>query len=87
MNRRVAACSAIALCLAAGIMVTPVGAAPARPTERVSPAPEVNPHAVVWRTPTPPANPQAGDVWVNPKDGMQMVYIAPGQFVLGTSDA
>jgi len=26
-------------------------------------------------------------VWVNPKDGMEMVYIAPGGFTLGTSDA
>jgi formylglycine-generating enzyme required for sulfatase activity len=26
-------------------------------------------------------------VWVNPKDGMDMVYIAPGEFTLGASDA
>lgn len=58
-----------------------------RPGERVSPAPELNPQAVVWRTPTPPANAQAADVWVNPRDGMEMVYIAPGEFVIGTSDA
>jgi len=42
---------------------------------------------VVWRTTAPPAEPQAGDVWVNPKDGMEMVYIAPGEFTLGTSEA
>jgi hypothetical protein len=58
-----------------------------RPAERVSPPPEVNPNAVLWRTPDPPKDPQAGDVWVNPKDGMEMVYIASGEFILGTSDA
>jgi len=58
-----------------------------RPTEEVQPPPEVNPKAVVWRTAAPPARPQAGDVWVNPKDGMDMVYVAPGEFILGTSDA
>jgi len=58
-----------------------------RPTERVSPAPECNPNAVVWRTPQPPQNPQAGDIWVNPKDGMEMVFVPAGEFMLGTSDA
>ena len=58
-----------------------------RPTEPVNPAPKVNPRAVVWRTPTPPAKPQAGDIWVNPRDGMEMVYIPPGEFILGTSNA
>jgi len=58
-----------------------------QPAEPVSPAPAVNPNAVLWLTPKPPANPQAGDVWMNPKDGMEMVYIAPGEFTLGTSDA
>jgi len=62
-------------------------AAIARPTERVSPAPQCNPNAVVWRTPKPPANPQAGDIWVNPKDGAKMVYVPAGEFLLGTSEA
>ena len=59
---------------------------PARPTEHVSPAPEANANAVIWRTPQPPMNLQAGDIWVNPKDGMEMVYVPPGEFTLGTSD-
>jgi len=58
-----------------------------RATERVTPAPELNANAVVWRTNEPPADPQSGDVWVNPKDGMEMVYISAGEFTLGTSDA
>jgi len=68
------------------VWVAACGAAE-RPAERVSPAPEVNANAVIWRTPEPPAEAQAGDVWVNPKDGMEMVYVAAGEFVLGTSDA
>jgi len=58
-----------------------------RPAERASPRPELNPSAVVWRTSEPPANPQAADVWVNPRDEMAMVYVPPGEFILGTSDA
>ena len=66
--------------------MTPLMAAQERPTELVTPAPEVNAEAVVWRTPEPPANPEAGEVWVNPRDGMEMVYIAAGEFTLGTSN-
>jgi len=62
-------------------------AATARPKEKVAPPPQVNPNAVVWRTPEPPKGAQAGDVWVNPKDGMEMVYVPAGEFVLGMSDA
>jgi len=58
-----------------------------RPTEPVSPAPQINPNAVVWRTPQPPANPQAGDLWVNPKDEAEMVYVPAGEFLMGTNDA
>jgi len=58
-----------------------------RPTERVSPAPNVNPNAVVWRTPEPPAEPQAGDVWADPRDGMELVYVSAGEFTLGSSAA
>ena len=87
MNHRATGCSAIVLCLVALIAAAPVAAAEERPTERASPAPEVNPNAVVWRTPAPPASPQAGDVWVNSRDGMEMVYVPPGEFILGTSDA
>jgi formylglycine-generating enzyme required for sulfatase activity len=87
MNQRLALCLVIVLCLAASSAAAPGAATLARPTERVSPAPEVNPNAVVWRTPEPPKDPQAGDVWVNAKDGMEMVYVAPGEFILGTSEA
>jgi hypothetical protein len=62
-------------------------AADKRPAERVSPPPQCNSNAVVWRTPQPPRNPQAGDVWINPKDGMAIVYISAGEFIMGTSDA
>jgi formylglycine-generating enzyme required for sulfatase activity len=87
MNHRAAGCFVIVLCLVALIAATPVAAAEGRPTERVSPPPKCNPKAAVWRTREPPANPQQGDIWVNPKNGMEMVYIAPGEFILGTSGA
>jgi len=77
----------VLVCVVLAVASTAYAAAQERPTERVSPAPEVNPNAVVWRTPEPPTNPQAGDVWVNPRDGMEMVYVAAGEFILGTSDA
>jgi len=87
MRHRLAVSFAVLLCLTGWIMAASVGAAQTRPTERVSPAPKVNPHAVVWRTPRPPAKPQAGDVWVNPTDGTEMVWVAPGKFILGASSA
>jgi len=71
--------------LAAG--VTPGAAGQERPTERVTPAPQVNGNAVVWRTPEPPRNPQAGDVWVSPKDGAEMVFVPAGEFIMGSTDA
>jgi len=58
-----------------------------RPTEKVQPPPQCSPGAAVWRTLKPSQTPQAGDVWVNPRDGMRMVYVASGEFTLGTSDA
>jgi sulfatase modifying factor 1 len=87
VKQRVAGWTAVALCLAAGIIAARANGAEGRPTARVSPAPKVNPKAVTWRTPIPPKNPEAGDVWVNPKDGTEMVYVAPGEFILGTSNA
>jgi len=83
---RTATCLAIPLSLVLCLVAIGLSAAQPRPGEAVSPAPEGNPKAVVWRTPEPPPNPELGDVWVNPKDGMELVYIAPGEFTMGTSD-
>jgi len=58
-----------------------------RPTEKVQPPPQYNPDAVVWRTPEPPSDAQAGDVWVNPKDGAEMVYVPAGEFTMGSTEA
>ena len=85
---RTTRCSVISACVMLCLIVGGVSAAAAkRPAGRVSPAPEVNANAVVWRTSQPPNEPQAGDVWVNPKDGMEMVYVPAGEFILGSSDA
>ena len=77
----------VVVCGGLAMAMTASAATQERPTEGVTPAPEVNPNAVVWRTPEPPTDPQAGDVWVNPKDGMEMVYVPAGEFTLGASDA
>jgi len=61
------------------------GATQERPNEHVSPPPEANPSAVVWRTPEPPSNAQAGDVWVNPKDQAEMVFVPAGEFLMGST--
>ena len=37
----------------------------------------------VFRTPQPPAAAQLGDIWVNPKDGGEMVYVPAGEFIMG----
>lgn len=55
----------------------------ARPQERVSPTPKCNKRAVIWRSPEMPKDPQAGDIWMNPVDGMEMVYISGGRFHMG----
>lgn len=34
----------------------------------------------------PPLNPKPGAVWVNPCDGMELVYVPPGDFLMGLSD-
>ncbi len=76
----------VLVCVTLAVAVTTCAAAQERPAERVSPAPEVNSNAVVWRTSAPPTNPQAGDVWVNPRTGTEMAYVSAGEFTLGTSD-
>jgi len=91
MNRRVAECYAILLCLAAALTGIARGTSEKRPTEppteRVSPAPEANPRAVLWRTPRPPGHAQAGDIWVNPKGRTAMVYVPAGEFLMGSNDS
>jgi len=46
-----------------------LGCGSRRPTEKANPSPEMNPGAVVWRTPEPPRDPRAGDVWVDRRSG------------------
>jgi formylglycine-generating enzyme required for sulfatase activity len=86
MSRGFAGRCAAVLCTVACIMITSVVAAEERPTERVSPAPKVNGNAVVWRTSVPPVSPQGGDLWVNPENGMEMVYVPAGKFLMGSPE-
>ena len=41
----------------------------------------------VFRTPQPPAEAQLGDIWVNPKDGGEMVWVPAGEFLMGSTAA
>jgi len=34
--------------------------------------------------PWPPADARLGDVWINPKDGAEMVYVPAGEFLMGS---
>lgn len=76
----------VALLAAALGLATYAGAVPERPKEHVWPAPAANPNAVVWHTEVPPTLPEAGDVWVNPRDGKAMVYVPAGVFLMGSPD-
>ena len=64
------------LALVLGVFSAGYAGAEARLEEKVAPLPEVNPNAVIWRTPEPPKEAQAGDIWVNPKDRAEMVCVA-----------
>ena len=45
-----------------------------------------SPGGRVFRTPQPPAAAQLGDIWVNPKDGAEMVWVPAGKFIMGSTD-
>lgn len=68
----------LALCASAALAI--------RPKERVSPNPRCNKHAVVWHSESMPKHPQCGDVWVNPVDGMEMVFVEGGTFRMGCDE-
>jgi formylglycine-generating enzyme required for sulfatase activity len=34
-----------------------------------------------------PASPKAGDAWIRPADGMEMVYVPAGEFLMGSTEA
>jgi len=76
----------LAILVTALALALPTEAAQQRPKEYVWPAPALNPNAVVWSTQEPPTIPEAGDVWVNPRDGKAMVYVRAGVFLMGSPD-
>jgi len=39
-----------------------------------------------FRTSVPPYQARAGDIWICPKDGSEMVYIPAGDFIMGSND-
>ena len=68
-----------------GLMIGVIFAA-ARSNERVSPVPKCNKDATVWRGLTMPKGAKSGDIWINPVDGAEMVYIKEGSFKMGNND-
>jgi formylglycine-generating enzyme required for sulfatase activity len=74
---------------------------PARPTQTISDAPTVATMARVTEVPTsatvaratevptpagPAAGGEAGEGWIRPADGMEMVYVPAGRFEMGSDD-
>jgi formylglycine-generating enzyme required for sulfatase activity len=61
----------------------PTGTAAPTATPSATPSPTLSP--TVTRDPNlPPLNPEAGDTWTRPIDGMEMVYIPAGNFLMGS---
>ncbi len=58
----------------------------AAPAEKVNPTPKCNKRAILWRSLDMPANAHDGDIWINPIDGMEMVYIGKGSFRMGSNE-
>jgi sulfatase modifying factor 1 len=56
------------------------------PTERATPVPAYNKRALVYRGTQPPKLAKAGDVWVNPVDGSELIYVDAGRFRMGSDD-
>jgi formylglycine-generating enzyme required for sulfatase activity len=57
----------------------------APPTATVKPIPWTP--TLFPRSARPPANAKIGDTWTRPKDGMVMVYVPAGEFIMGSADS
>ncbi|MEI6520861.1 MAG: SUMF1/EgtB/PvdO family nonheme iron enzyme [bacterium] len=64
------------------ILAMSLAASFAAQQEKVNPTPRCNDDAVVWQGEMP-KNPQAGDIWTNPVDGMEMIFVKKGYFKMG----
>ena len=67
---------------------TPIPTSPLSPTLPILP-PTVTPLPANTRTPVPPPPPfdEAGQIWVSPIDGVEMVGVPAGEFIMGRDDA
>lgn len=68
--------------------ITPAPTMPPSPTPTI-PQPTDTPLSTATRTPVPPPPPivDAGQVWVSPIDGVEMVGVPAGEFIMGRDDA
>jgi hypothetical protein len=73
----------------AGMMVSLLLSGCGRPVASLTPAPSGTPASAPpegFAGPMP-ATPNAGDTWVRPADGMVMVCVPAGEFLMGATDA
>ena len=62
--------------------------ATSRPTKTPTPKQTATSRPTEMPTPVgPPAEADIGDTWTRPKDGMVMVYVPAGEFLMGSSEA
>ncbi len=69
---------------------TPTNTPTNQPTTTPTPTPTTTPTNTPTTTPdpnVPPPNPQPGDPWTRPSDGMVMVYVPGGTFLMGSDPA
>ena len=68
---------------------TPSPTPTAMPSSTPTPTPPATPTATPTATPPPmpPAEAKAKDIWVSPLDGMEIVYIPAGHYVIGSLDS
>lgn len=71
---------ALAVLLVFGMMNGLGGGGEAMPTPSLTPSP-----TATWDPKlSPPPNPEVSDTWVRPSDGMEMVYLPAGTFLMGS---
>ena len=71
---------------AEGAAPAPKPAVPAPPTGAVvrqTPPCEMNPEPRIFQADEPPTDAKAGDIWISPVDGAEMVFIPAGEFLYG----
>jgi formylglycine-generating enzyme required for sulfatase activity len=59
---------------------------PAEPSATIIATSTATPHPTATPAAVPTRAPQLGDTWTRPADGMTMVYVPAGEFLMGSND-